>query len=103
MCLNSCSRISNHLGMATQARTQSGFLESARLPGSSFRLTGRETRAVQADGSIVDCVAGSCWVTVEGDARDYLLRSGESLAVRRGRVVVQAVGEASVSVNRQGN
>jgi hypothetical protein len=42
---------------------------------------------------------GRVWVTQDNDLRDFVLDAGESLAFdRRGRVVVQALSDASVLV-----
>jgi len=42
---------------------------------------------------------GRVWVTQDNDLRDFVLEAGESLAFdRRGRVVVQALSDASVLV-----
>lgn len=52
---------------------------------------------------IVACVAGSLLVTLEGDPEDHVLAPGEALtARRRGRVVVAALGPATVRLHRSG-
>lgn len=43
-----------------------------------------------ADCRIV-CLAGCCWLTLSGDSRDYILRSGSSFTVSmNGQLVVTA-------------
>lgn len=50
------------------------------------------------DGAQVTCHAGALWVT-GGDARDVVLRSGESLTVpRRRRALVHAMHDSRLSV-----
>jgi hypothetical protein len=50
---------------------------------------------------IVACVTGALLVTVEGDPDDHVLAPGEALtASRRGRVVVAALGPATVRLQR---
>lgn len=52
---------------------------------------------------VVACVEGALLVTVEGDPEDHVLAPGEALtARRRGRVVVVALGPATVRLRRAG-
>ncbi len=49
---------------------------------------------------VITIMAGTVWVTVDGDARDHLLVSGESLALpARKQAVLQALkGAASILI-----
>jgi hypothetical protein len=54
----------------------------------SFDLSAAESR-------ILTAYAGQLWVTMEGDATDYVLNPGESRHFRHpGRVVVEALAES---------
>src|SRR4051794_7480881 len=47
----------------------------------------------------IECLRGRLWVTQAGDARDIVLGEGETFsAARRGRVVVQALGDSRVGL-----
>jgi hypothetical protein len=53
----------------------------------------------------ITCVAGQIWITQTGDARDHLLAAGKSfLSPRgaRGKIVVQAMTRANISIRRAG-
>ncbi len=48
-------------------------------------------------GTRICCQAGLCWVTLEGDSRDHILRAGSSFEIRSsGRVLVTALSPARV-------
>ncbi len=48
-------------------------------------------------GTRICCQAGLCWVTLEGDSRDYILRAGSSFEIHSsGRVLVTALSPARV-------
>ena len=54
-----------------------------------------------AAGSVVSVRAGSVWITQELDGTDHVLRAGDRFRIDRGgRTVLQAFGEAEVSVRR---
>src|SRR5476649_549727 len=56
----------------------------------------------EARGSIVTCVSGSVWLTMEGDTRDVILEPGASFAVDRdGLTLLAAHGPSEVRVSAQ--
>lgn len=45
-------------------------------------------------GGVVRCERGAVWITIEGDRRDYVLRSGESMSLpESGWSVCEALSE----------
>lgn len=53
-------------------------------------------------GRIISCLQGTVWVTQEQDLEDYILHEGESfITTVPGRVIVQALEEATISINKQ--
>lgn len=51
-------------------------------------------------GIIILCRSGSCWITQEGDPRDYYLRDEKSFATyREGLVVVQALADTDIVIS----
>jgi hypothetical protein len=63
-------------------------------------LEDRDTSHLDANGKMELCVKeGTAYVTVEGDARDYIVKSGESMSVEsRGLVVVQGFPNVAFKV-----
>src|SRR5476649_322219 len=58
----------------------------------------------EARGSIVTCVSGSVWLTMEGDTRDVVLEPGASFVVDRDGLTIlaaQAPSEIRVSARDQ--
>lgn len=52
-------------------------------------------------GGTVRCVEGRLWVTVEGDGRDYIVNTGQSMRLpSRGMSVVQAMSASRVEIER---
>jgi len=52
-----------------------------------------------AAGSVISVRAGSVWITQEFDGTDHVVRAGDRFRIHRdGRTVLQAFGEAEVSV-----
>ncbi len=50
-------------------------------------------------GTKIHCDTGVLWVTRAGDARDYILQSGDEMDVgKRGKVLVEAMREAEFHV-----
>ncbi len=50
-------------------------------------------------GVQIICHAGSCWVTIAGDERDFLLRGGKKLEIfTQGEVCISALDEARVQL-----
>ncbi len=48
---------------------------------------------------ILRCEAGTCWLTIEGDSRDLLLRAGQQCELpRHRRVVVTALSEVRIQL-----
>ena len=65
----------------------------------AIRLRKGELASLDVGARLLRCRAGVVWVTREGDARDYILATGEDLRLEgRGRVVVQAILDAEVGV-----
>jgi len=51
---------------------------------------------INGKGLVVHCQTGLLWVTVEKDADDYWLKSGQSMEIKlTGRAVIQAMEQAS--------
>jgi hypothetical protein len=83
------------------------------LSGGLQRLGRRSTRTTEralakgeclsVRGGRLRCVNGRLWVTVEGDAADYLVDAGREMALPTNRrVVVQAVAAGCVEVDYYG-
>lgn len=52
-------------------------------------------------GRSIVCDSGTVWVTQDGDARDIILRAGESFTIdRNGPTLVQAFEPGSISITR---
>lgn len=52
---------------------------------------------------IVHCTAGRLWITLEGDATDYVLNSGERLVVpNQGKVLISGPGCYRISAGLDG-
>jgi hypothetical protein len=52
-------------------------------------------------GHGIVCDSGTMWVTQDGDARDIILRAGESFTLdRNGTALVQAFEPGSISITR---
>ena len=50
-------------------------------------------------GLCLRCLYGKAWVTQAGDEKDYLLETGDPLAVdRRGRVVIEALSSCRLTI-----
>ena len=47
-------------------------------------------------GSVVTCISGAIWLTMEGDTRDVVLEPGASFVVDRRGLTILAAHEASV-------
>lgn len=55
---------------------------------------------VQLRRILVKAEAGELWVSVEGESKDYILRDGEELSIRKkGKVLVQALSDAKLRVS----
>ena len=53
-------------------------------------------------GAALQCIAGKLWLTQEGDARDHVVPAGTTFCTDRGgRVVMSAIGGASVVLVRK--
>lgn len=60
---------------------------------------GQFLRVVDGAGSAVTAHAGEVWVTEEDSARDFVLRPGQNLILRRsGLTLVEAFDDAAISV-----
>ncbi|MGH7768682.1 MAG: DUF2917 domain-containing protein [Candidatus Binatia bacterium] len=74
-----------------------GYIQPMRnvaLPkGALLRIEGGRR------GTIISCRAGSCWITQEGDPRDYFLEAGMELAIdRAGLVVAEGITDGSICI-----
>ena len=64
--------------------------KTIRIHQSDFQST-----QVVKPGATLFCDTGILWVTQTGDRQDYVLTPGQKMTVtRRGKVVVEAVGDA---------
>lgn len=73
--------------------------------GITFCLQDRGIIAVEnaRSGGEVRCMGGTVWITQSGMAADVLLAAGESWRIDgRGKVVIEALGEAQVVVETRG-
>ena len=53
-------------------------------------------------GIKIICRSGSCWVTQEGDLKDYFLENKQDLTVNRyGLIVVQALTDTEIAVSSE--
>ena len=53
-----------------------------------------------ASGVTITCRAGAVWITVDGDANDYVLEAGESFTPKgRERVLVYALGPVRARID----
>jgi hypothetical protein len=70
------------------------LMRKVPLPkGSLYRMEGNWR------GHVISCQAGACWITQEGDPRDYLLETGKELTIdRAGLVVVQAITDGVIGL-----
>ena len=54
-----------------------------------------------AAGLLIRCESGLLWVTLQSDASDHWLRSGQCLTIRsQGRVVIEVIQDGEVSLLR---
>ena len=86
-------------------RIQQTFrISNLRPPLSVFDLESGQYRFLEAKpNQTVYCLKGDLWITQEQDVRDYLLREGDAFIVTRpGKVMVQALGRASVGTAPKG-
>jgi hypothetical protein len=63
-------------------------------------LAPRELHAIaDAAGVRLTCRSGAVWITVDGDAQDYVLEAGETFAEsRHARLLLYALGTARIDV-----
>lgn len=52
-------------------------------------------RGTVASGGTVHCLAGTLWVTIDGDNVDYLLQSGQELTLKAGNIMISPLGGAA--------
>jgi hypothetical protein len=53
-------------------------------------------------GTKIVCRSGSCWITQEGDLKNYLLESERDFTVHRdGLIVVQALTDTEIAVSSE--
>lgn len=63
-------------------------------------LARRQIHAIEdAAGCRIACREGAVWITIDGDARDYVLEKGETFVTsRHARALVYALGAARVDL-----
>lgn len=53
-------------------------------------------------GTIIECEKGALWLTISGDAHDYILLPGQKFSSpKRGRVLIEAVRDAVVHIEHR--
>lgn len=58
---------------------------------------GQPLRLVRAAGVLVDCLAGTIWITVAGEPADIFLLAGQSYRIRdRGLALIESIGDGRV-------
>lgn len=58
---------------------------------------GQPLRLVRAAGVLVDCLAGTIWITVTGEPADVFLQAGQSYRIRdRGLALIESIGDGRV-------
>ena len=68
-----------------------------QMPRNSFLRVEGDSR-----GTKILCRSGSCWITQEGDLKDYLLESERDFTVHRdGLIVVQALTATEIAVSSE--
>ena len=68
-----------------------------QMPRNSFLRVEGDSR-----GTKIVCRSGSCWITQEGDLKDYLLESERDFTVHRdGLIVVQALTDTEIAVSSE--
>jgi hypothetical protein len=68
-----------------------------QMPRNSFLRVEGDSR-----GTKILCRSGSCWITQEGDLKDYLLESERDFTVHRdGLIVVQALTDTKIAVSSE--
>ncbi len=89
MRLNSCNIKAGSRFSGTIEHAGDNPIKICMDEGSMLRLE-RDARGV-----IVGCAEGILWITQQGDFIDYLLHSGECLAInKKGLVVITALSDA---------
>ncbi|SRR5258705_9893675 len=64
---------------------------------TKHRLEARAALALRnGRGSVVTCITGTVWLTMEGDTRDVVLQPGASFVVDQRGLTILAAHEASV-------
>jgi hypothetical protein len=68
-----------------------------QMPRNSFLRVEGDSRGIK-----ILCRSGSCWITQEGDWKDYLLESERDFTVHRdGLIVVQALTDTEIAVSSE--
>ncbi len=74
-----------------------------QIPGAEIRL-GRSGLYRMGDyrpGTTIICKNGTLWVTQTGDVEDHIIKAGDCYtSPRHGMVVIEAIGEAAVTIRR---
>lgn len=79
------------------------FQRATRSPERWERsLARRELFSLEAAGDLVlSCLDGMLWITLDGDAQDYVLKTGEAMRLATGqKATVQAIRAARFGVGR---
>ena len=62
----------------------------------------RHVQVIDGRGSSMRCLAGSVWVTQEGDPRDIVLAAGDAFTLDRdGVAIVYATSDAAIAFSSQ--
>jgi hypothetical protein len=85
--------------------TASATRHNLNPAGDTIVLEDREYAHVQgASGWVVKALAGSVWITQDGDIRDVVLRAGESFVLdRHGPALLSPLNAARISVKLDAN
>jgi uncharacterized protein (AIM24 family) len=82
---------------AAQGDAMNIRIEQARLQLARHRYM----EVVDGEGASMHCLAGTLWVTQDGDPRDVVLAPGESFTLdRNGVAIVYATDDAALCFSR---
>lgn len=68
-----------------------GAAVAEEMPPMCLAAGGLWGMRLRGPSRVFTCGEGEVWLTIEGDARDHVLRAGDSLRLPTGHVVVQAL------------
>jgi hypothetical protein len=80
-------------GKISSKRTVSKQKNRVRIEGNELYVL------CNAQGTIINCAAGTIWITHEGDNRDYIISQGESYTItQKGKTVAMGLPSATFSI-----